>query len=44
MDSTFGDWRWALVPLGLTAAVVGAALAFAFSEAAATGARFQRHG
>ena len=31
MDSTFGDWRKALVPLGLTAIVVGAALAFALS-------------
>jgi hypothetical protein len=31
MENTFGNWRTALVPLGLTAAVVGAALAFAFS-------------
>jgi hypothetical protein len=31
MESTFGNWRQALVPLGLTAVVVGAGLAFAFS-------------
>jgi len=30
MDSTFGNWRSAVVGLGLTVAVVGGALAVAF--------------
>lgn len=30
MESTFGNWRSAMVGLGLTVAVVGAGLAFAF--------------
>jgi len=30
MDSTFGNWRNAMVGLGLTVVVVGAGLAFAF--------------
>ena len=30
MDSTFGNWRSAMVGLGLTVAVVGAGLAIAF--------------
>jgi len=29
MDSTFGNWRNALVGVGLTAVVIGGALAFA---------------
>jgi len=30
MESTFGSWRSAAIGLGLTVAVVGAGLAFAF--------------
>ena len=30
MDSTFGNWRSAIVGLGLTAVVVGGGLAVAF--------------
>jgi hypothetical protein len=30
MDSTFSNWRSAAIGLGLTVAVVGAGLAFAF--------------
>ena len=30
MESTFGNWRSAVVGLGLTVAVVGAGLALAF--------------
>jgi hypothetical protein len=30
MENTFGNWRSAAIGLGLTVAVVGAGLAFAF--------------
>jgi hypothetical protein len=30
MESTFGNWRSAMLGLGLTGVVVGAGLAFAF--------------
>jgi hypothetical protein len=30
MESTFGNWRSAMVGLGLTVAVIGAGLAIAF--------------
>jgi hypothetical protein len=33
MDSSFGNWRSAVLGLGLTAAVVGTALAVAFWSA-----------
>ncbi len=31
MESTFGNWRSAVLGLSLTAVIVGAGLAFAFS-------------
>jgi hypothetical protein len=31
MESTFGNWRSAVLGLGLTAVIVGAGLALAFS-------------
>jgi hypothetical protein len=31
MDNTFGNWRNAVLGLGLTAVIVGAGLALAFS-------------
>ncbi len=31
MENSFGNWRSAMLGLGLTAVIVGAGLAFAFS-------------